>query len=79
MSLDSIVNTIESAVVRDAQTRRGAVVYAIYFHLAGGQVNRGRCAFTVDGGLDELLHHDSVRHGIASWLERLAARLRRSS
>ncbi len=48
--LDSIVRMIESATLRDACTRYGNVVYAIYFHLSGGQMNRGRYPFIVPGG-----------------------------
>ncbi len=48
--LDSIVRMIESATLRDAYTRYGNVVYAIYFHMSGGQMNRGRYPFVVPGG-----------------------------
>lgn len=47
--MDGIMRIIESAVMRDALTRFGNVVYALYFHLAGGQTNRGRFPFIVAG------------------------------
>ena len=50
MSLDGIVGIVESATVRDAATRAGQALYAIYFHLVAGQRNRGRYPFTVKGG-----------------------------
>ena len=48
-SLDEIVRMIESATMRDALTRFGIALYALYFHLVGGQKNRGRFPFTVPG------------------------------
>jgi hypothetical protein len=47
--LDAIVDMIASATLRDAMTRYGNALYAIYFHLAGGQMNRGRYPFFVPG------------------------------
>ena len=47
--MDGIMRIIESAVMRDALTRFGNCVYALYFHLAGGQMNRGRYPFIVPG------------------------------
>ena len=49
VGMDSIVRIIESAVMRDALTRWGNVVYALYFHLKGGQANRERFPFIVEG------------------------------
>jgi len=48
--IDSIVGMIESATMRDAQTRYGNALYAIFFHLSGNQKNRGRFPFRVPGG-----------------------------
>ncbi len=48
-SLDGIVSIIESAACRDALTRFGNCVYVLYFHLKGGQKNRGRFPFITPG------------------------------
>ena len=40
---------IGHAVMRDALTRFGNCVYALYFHLAQGQMNRGRFPFIIAG------------------------------
>ncbi len=47
--MDGIMRIIESAVMRDALTRFGNCLYALYFHLAQGQMNRGRFPFLIPG------------------------------
>jgi hypothetical protein len=67
--LDTIVRIIESAVMRDAATRWGNPLYAIYFHLTGGQNNRGRYPFNVAGSAHMFRNGSNmgggsmVRHG----------------
>jgi len=52
--IDGIMGMIEKATLRDARVRYGEAAYVIYFHLAGGQMNRGRFTFIVPGGAHEL-------------------------